>query len=161
MTLWRADSIILKVTTLSPCAFIWPDLTLSHVCRTPWHLSHHPAIRCPKEQWKLSLEGDSSFSQKETFWATMVQDPSLSPSAGLLVFKEDQAEMFSLNHWTYACQVLLSGTAWIFCITKKYYLRACMSAAIQSIFLLQKFLQHLHHSMIVWMPFNLPITWVA
>lgn len=37
----------------------------------------------------------------------------------------------------------------------------CVPADIHSIFLLQNYLQDLHHSMIIWMPFNLPLTWVA
>lgn len=107
MTLWRSDSVSLKFTTLSPCAFIW------HLPCLQSRLASLPTSCNQVSQGtvkEVSVEGDNSFSQKETLWATKVRDPSLSPSAGLCcqwVFKQNQAEMFSLNCWTYACQVLV------------------------------------------------------
>lgn len=132
---WKANSVSLKIPALSPCASIWPGLNILPCPQRP-SMSHHPVARYPEGPCKSSAcKGDGSFSRLlGTLQATGVPmpfDPSLSLLAGIC-YQWGQAKMFSLNHQMYTCQVLLSGAAWIFCITEKHYLRACVAAREQS-----------------------------
>lgn len=154
----------------TPCLYLtWlesPSMPTELLCVAPpcSQLSRETRARALPVRGRLLPQAVPAAEDTASHEGSHPLDPPLSPLAGICYqwgLKWGQAKMLYLNLQRYTCQVLLSGTAWIFRIAEEHYMCGCKGPVIQCLFLLHIFLQHLHCSMIICIPFSLPLTWVA